>query len=144
MRNSLAAFALLVGSLYAMAMDTGLARAADCKELLDNNSYTCSFRNEDGTSGSFCAQVDGSSSTVGKFTVYDGVSTYQCTCSADKKFNSAQFNESKRYVCGNLDNGNALTAVVINGGKKIKDGEFLCNDSCDIAGVFECELGCVP
>jgi hypothetical protein len=140
MRNSLAAFALLVGALYAMAVDTGLARAADCKEWLDNNLYTCSLQNEDGSSGSFCAQLDASGSTAGKFTIDDGTSTYQCTCSASKKFNSAEFNESKEFLCGNLTNGNALTARVINGGKKIKQGEFFCNDSCDRAGVFECEL----
>jgi hypothetical protein len=140
MRYSRTVCVALLGLLGVAALGTSPARADDCKELLDNNRYSCSFKNENASSGSFCAQVDASNPAAGKFTIDDGVSTYQCTCVAKGNFKSPKFNEDREFLCGNLELGNALTGKVVTDGEKIKEGEFFCNDSCDFLGVFECEI----
>jgi len=142
MRYSQFVFIALLGMLGVAALGASLAQADDCKKLLTDNRYSCSFRNEDGSSGSFCAQVHTLNPTAGKFTIDDGTSTYQCTCLAKGDFTSPKirFNGAKGFLCGNLEFGNALTAQIANDGKTLKQGQFFCNESCDRLGVFECEF----
>jgi len=147
MRNFRAIFVLFLGLLCVAVIDTGPARADNCKDgLADNSFYSCSAKNDDGSSVSFCIEVLTSNPTPGKFAITDGENLYQCTCQAKGNSDSPKFNESKDFLCGNLSNGNALIAKTASGGTKLKQGQFFCNDYCDVAGVFECVLDptCIP
>lgn len=145
MRYSRTVCVALLGLLGVAALGTSPARADDCKELLDNNRYTCSFKEDNGNSGSFCAQVDTSNPAAGKFTISDGVSLYQCTCLARGNFKSPKFNEDREFLCGNLEFGNALIGQAAGDGEKIKHGQFFSNEPSEFLGAFECEIdpGCV-
>ena len=125
----------------------------NCADLLDDNTYTCSFHLSGGSGGMNTTSHAPTSQTVG-LQFFPGADTFfvsttgngtlsfngECQCGAAESFEHPDFGESKAFFCLDFGRDQILTGRAKE--KTIKRGQFFQfaagNVSTSSAAVFQC------
>jgi hypothetical protein len=131
--------ALLIGLTVGPNMADADGRKRNCEELLDNNTYSCSFRFERGrkqnvtlefTGGTLVESINVTNST--STLPFDGV----CQCGAQGSFKRPRFGASSEFFCLDTRVG-ILTGEAT--AKGIEDGQLLrFVGNVTSSAVFQC------
>jgi hypothetical protein len=115
--------------------------AADCADLLDNNSYLCQLTGQDGVSFPLCVHFNTESPVIGDFDVeFQEMPALGCSCETK---NAEKFKQSKSFLCAAAVADDGSFAVAIEGkvktnGKRIEKGQIVFDDG--FSAIFSCKL----
>ncbi len=124
MRVSQLMAATLLGLTLVAAPSKQSEAAVDCFDLLAGENYECDFKGSDGSQGTFCTQFSTEALLFSAF-FPETLDDLGCACQASGTFAKPKFRASRAFLCGDGDDGDAMSGTVSSDGQKITGGQYL-------------------